>query len=803
MTSKPKESPFILIVDDDNSQLITLSDILKEEKLHPICCKNAKEALIAISNHDIQVAILDLRLPDDDGITLLKKLKKINPELKAIINTAYATLDSAVMAVNQEAFAFVKKMGDVRDLLSHVHRAFHAHLENYSKTLESEVTKRTNELVKANTKLKKEIIERKETQKALEESEIKFRSLFDEAENMIHIIDPDGNILDVNQAHTKKLGYSKKELISKNILDLIEPAYKEELKTAITRKKEKFELKNYECVMYSKKGKRIYVSINETPQLEKNKTVAYRGIITDITALKEAEDAVKISEAKWRSISEYSPDHITLIDLDGTIRFVNRPFPNLPDEQVIGKSIFGYTPESVHEEAKTCFQEVIKTGILGMYTTEYFKENGESDIFEVRVGPVFDSGKIVNLLCSSTNVSERRKAEKEKNALEMQLRQAQKMEALGTLAGGIAHDFNNILSVIMGYSELLMDTMDPESLEVKNLKAIFDAGSRAKELVEQILTFSRQKEQIVKPVKCELIIKETIKFLRASIPSTIKIRENIYSNCPLVLADPSQIHQIVMNLCTNAYHAIGEDDGEIRVDLETVIIPENGNTNLKKGTYLKLTISDTGEGMEPTIKDRIFDPFFTTKAVGKGTGLGLSVVHGAVHKLNGTITVISEKDSGSVFTVYLPAVEGTEVKEEHYVSLLPQGNERVLLIDDDKTVAGMVEQMLKSLGYKVVVKTDSQNALDSFKNNPNAFDIVLSDQVMPNLTGINLAEKLLEIRKDIPIIIMTGFSEKISAEQVYKMGIKGYLEKPVIKKNIAELVRNILDNKVNSLQKVQ
>ena len=404
-------------------------------------------------------------------------------------------------------------------------------------------------------------------------------------------------------------------------------------------------------------------------------------------------------------------------------------------------------------------------------------------------------------MCSSTNVSERRKAEKEKNALEMQLRQAQKMEALGTLAGGIAHDFNNILSVIMGYSELLMDNMDPESLEIKNLKAIFDAGSRAKELVEQILTFSRQKEQIVKPVKCELIIKETIKFLRASIPSTIKIRENIYSNCPLVMADPSQIHQIVMNLCTNAYHAIGEDDGEIRVDLETVIIPENGNTNLKKGTYLKLTISDTGMGMEPTIKDRIFDPFFTTKSVGKGTGLGLSVVHGAVHKLNGTISVVSEKGSGSVFTVYLPAVEGTEVQEEHYISVLPQGNERVLLIDDDKTVGGMVEQMLKSLGYKVVVKTDSLNALDSFKNNPNAFDIVLSDQVMPNLTGINLAEKLLEIRGDIPIIIMTGFSEKINAEQVYKMGIKGYLEKPVIKKNIAELVRNILDKKVNNFEK--
>jgi PAS domain S-box-containing protein len=802
MASKPKESPYILIVDDDNSQLITLSDILKEENLQPICCKNGKEALIAINSYDIQVAILDLRLPDDDGITLLKKLKKKNPDLKAIINTAYATLDSAVMAVNQEAFAFVKKMGDVRDLLSHVHRAFHAHLETYSKSLESEVDKRTAELVRANSKLKKEIIERKEAQNALEESEQKFRSLFDEAENMIHIIDPDGKILDVNQAHTKKLGYTKKELISKNILDLIEPAHKEELKAAFNKSTKKFEVQNFECIMYSKKGRKIHVSINETPQLERKKTVAYRGIITDITALKEAEDAVKISEAKWRSISEYSPDHIILIDLDSTILFVNRPFPNLRDKQVIGKSILDFTPESVHEEAKACYHEVIKTGNLGMYSTEYFKENGESEIFEVRVGPVFDSGKIVNLLCSSTNVSERKKAEREKSALEMQLRQAQKMEALGTLAGGIAHDFNNILSVIMGYTELLMEIQDPKGLEIKNLKAIFEAGSRAKELVEQILTFSRQKEQIVKPVKCELIIKETIKFLRASIPTTIKIKENIYSNCPLVMADPSQIHQIVMNLCTNAYQAIGEDDGEIRVDLETITIPENGNINIKPGGYLKLTISDTGSGMDPTIRDRIFDPFFTTKAVGKGTGLGLSVVHGAVHKLSGTITVVSEQGAGSVFTVYLPAVEGTEVKEEQFVSVLPQGSERILLIDDDKTVAAMVEQMLKSLGYKVVVKTDSQNALDSFKNNPNAFDIVVSDQVMPNLTGINLAEKLLDTRNDIPIIIMTGFSEKINSEQIYRMGIKGYLEKPVIKKNIAELIRNILDNKINEPQKV-
>jgi CheY-like chemotaxis protein len=267
------------------------------------------------------------------------------------------------------------------------------------------------------------------------------------------------------------------------------------------------------------------------------------------------------------------------------------------------------------------------------------------------------------------------------------------------------------------------------------------------------------------------------------------------------MADPSQIHQIVMNLCTNAYQAIGEDDGEIRIDLETAFIPENGNRNLKAGMYLKLTISDTGKGIEPAIKDRIFDPFFTTKAVGKGTGLGLSVVHGAVHKLNGTINVVSEKGSGSVFTVYLPAVEGTEIKEDYYKNVLPRGSERILLIDDDKTVAAMVEQMLKSLGYKVVVKTDSLNALDSFKNNPNAFDIVLSDQVMPNLPGINLAEKLLKIRRDIPIIIMTGFSEKITSEHVYKMGIKGYLEKPVIKKNIADLLRKVLDNKKPELIK--
>lgn len=801
MMGRQKENPYILIVDDDNSQLITLSDILREEKLQPICCKNAKEALVAINEYNIQVAILDLRLPDDDGITLLKKLKKKNPELKAIINTAYATLDSAVMAVNQEAFAFVKKMGDVRDLLSHVHRAFHAHLELYSKSLESEVQKRTNDLLKANNKLKKEIAERKEAQKALEESENKFRSLFDEAENMIHIINPEGNIVDMNQAHTKKLGYSKKELVGKNILDLIQPDDIEEIKKALNKQRKDSELRNFETIIYSKKGKKIAVSLNETPQLVNKKIIAFRGILTDITALKKAENALKISEAKWRSISEYSPDHIVLLDLKGKILFVNRPFPGFYNESIIGKSILDFTPESVHEEANGCFQQVKEKGKLSMYITEYFKENGESDVFEVRVAPVFDSGKIVNMVCSSTNISERKKAEKEKSNLEMQLRQAQKMEALGTLAGGIAHDFNNILSVIMGYSELLMESKDPAGLETKNLKAIFDAGTRAKELVEQILTFSRQKEQIVKPVKCELIIKETIKFLRASIPSTIKIIENIYSNCPLVMADPSQIHQIVMNLCTNAYHAIGEDNGEIRIDLETTKIPKNGNTNLKEGTYLKLIISDTGKGMDPTIKDRIFDPFFTTKAVGKGTGLGLSVAHGAVHKLNGTITVVSEKGSGSVFTVYLPVIEGSEQLEEHYITSLPGGTERILLVDDDKTVAAMVEQMMKSLGYRIVVKTDSLMALDSFKNNPFVFDLVLSDQVMPNLTGLNLAEKLLEIRKDVPIIIMTGFSEKINSEKIYEMGIKGYLEKPVIKKNLAELVRKILDNKIKTFKK--
>jgi PAS domain S-box-containing protein len=644
----------ILIIDDDQSQLITLSDILEDEGFNPVCCKTGKEALNVVSSKEIQVAILDLRLPDYDGLVLLRELKKINPELKAIINTAYATLDSAMMAVNQEAFGFVKKMGDVRDLLSHIHRAFHAHLDLYSKTLESKVKKRTEELIK--------------------------------------------------------------------------------------------------------------------------------------------------SEAKWRSISEYSPNYIFLLDLEGRILFANKDFYNIDKYGIVGKSIYDVLPHSAGDTAKNCYSEVIKSGELGLYEIEYRDSSEKIHYVEFRVGPVLEGDKIIGLVNSATDITAPKLAELERRSLEAQLIQSHKMEALGTLAGGIAHDFNNILAVIIGYSELLLESKEFSERDQNNLNAIFNAGLRAKGLVEQILTFSRQKEQEMSPVNCQLIVKETMKFLRASIPSTIKIEQKIDPSSPLVLADHSQIHQIIMNLCTNAYHAIGENNGVISISLGKERVKEKNKYNLAEGIYLRLVVNDSGKGMEPQIIERIFDPFFTTKAVGKGTGLGLSVVHGAVHRLNGKIFVESEKSSGSTFTVFIPAMDINIKRDDNISAEIPLGTEKILLVDDDILVSDMVEQMLFSLGYNIVARNDSLQALDVFKENPFYFDLIISDQVMPNLTGLNMAKEILTIRPDVPVIIMSGFSEKISEEKIYDMGIKGYIVKPIIKKDIAQLIRRVLETTIPELK---
>ncbi len=393
-------------------------------------------------------------------------------------------------------------------------------------------------------------------------------------------------------------------------------------------------------------------------------------------------------------------------------------------------------------------------------------------------------------------IVERHRAEEEKARLESQLIQGQKMQAIGTLAGGIAHDFNNILSSILGYSELGIRKLDPESPFQRNFREILKAGNRAKELVRQILIFSRQSEQERTPVHLHLMAKEAIAFMRASTPANIEIRQAIDSNSGAVLADPGQMHQVILNLCTNAQHAMRRTGGVLRVSVEPVALGEPLHTahgHLEPGDYVTLTVSDTGHGMDASTLERIFEPFFTTKGVGEGTGMGLAILHGIVIGLNGAVSVESELGKGATFRVYLPRHRGPE--PERPIAMLEslRGSERILVVDDEPQLVNLWIEILGQLGYQVSPYSDSLAALKSFREDPNRFDLVLLDQTMPNMTGAQLAKIMLETRPKLPIILATGFSETISPEEAKAMGIRDFVYKPILGNDLGRAVRRALD----------
>ena len=380
--------------------------------------------------------------------------------------------------------------------------------------------------------------------------------------------------------------------------------------------------------------------------------------------------------------------------------------------------------------------------------------------------------------------------------MEAQLQQSQKMESIGTLAGGIAHDFNNILFPIIGHSEMMLEDIPEESPLRGGLNQIYTGAIRASELVKQILTFSRQESSELTLMKMQPIIKEALKLIRSSIPTTIEIKQNLQSDCGAIKADPTQMHQIVMNLATNAYHAMEDTGGILNIRLKKIELeePDLLNPDIKPGAYACLSISDTGKGIDKELIEKIFDPFFTTKQTGKGTGMGLSVVYGIVKNMNGAIHVYSEPEKGTEFHVYLPLAE--TVKEQqaiHTTTVIQGGTEHILLVDDEKTIIEMEQNMLQRLGYKVTSRSSSIEALEAFRAAPDKFDMVITDMAMPKMSGDKLSVEINKIRPGIPVLLCTGFSETMSEEKATSLGINGFLFKPIVMKDLSYKIREVLD----------
>ena len=465
---------------------------------------------------------------------------------------------------------------------------------------------------------------------------------------------------------------------------------------------------------------------------------------------------------------------------------------------------------STHDHSRQLMLHVIATAsrIRGMYVGLLPEKNkiipDKSltlvSFILLNTANALESLEYQKLLRDQNNILEKKVEERTKALArsENQLQQVMKLQAIGTLAGGIAHDFNNILFPIVGYTELTMDDIPEDSPSRKNLEEVLKATKRAKKLVQQILTFSRQNDQECKPLRVQTIIKEALNLLRATIPSSIEIHSLIEEDCGLVKGDPTQLHQIIMNLGTNAYHAMQETGGELGVILKETNISYEQTlqmVGMKVGRHLELTVKDTGHGMTPQILERIFEPYYTTKEQGKGTGLGLSVIHGIIKNYGGDISVCSQPGVGSTFKVYLPIIDHIDLEIESVeTGSTTNGSERILLIDDEEQIIDIERRILERLGYTVTPITDSETALEEFNARPEAFDLVITDMTMPKITGDRLAQRLMDINPQIPVILCTGFNEAITEEKALSMGIDKFVMKPIVKDELAYTVRAVLDN---------
>ncbi|MEA2084462.1 MAG: ATP-binding protein [Thermodesulfobacteriota bacterium] len=502
---------------------------------------------------------------------------------------------------------------------------------------------------------------------------------------------------------------------------------------------------------------------------------------------------IKESEERYRTVLEVSPDPIVVCDMFGRVIFSNPAFTQVfgwAKEEIFENKIDFGSKGNGFETQKMIDKALSEQSFSGV---ECLISTKTGDILEINMsGAVYHDrdGNPAGSIMTLRDVTEQKQ-------IEAQLRQAQKMESLGTLAGGIAHDFNNILFPIMGYTEMLLEDVSNDKHLRQGLDEILIGAKRARDLVKQILTFSRQKKHELKPLKVQLVVGEALKLVQSSLPATIKIGRDVNKDCGLVLADSTQIHQIVMNLITNAHHAMQETGGNLDVTLKEVELEAGdlGDRTMNSGLYVCLTVADTGIGMDQSVIDRIFDPYFTTKKEGKGTGLGLAVVHGIVKSHGGYINVCSEPGQGTEFHVYLPVIQ-TQARNNAMKTSLPveKGNKNVLLVDDREEIVSLIMKMLGKLGYHVTPRTSSIEALETFRANPHNFDFVITDLTMPDMTGDKLAGELLKIRSDIPVILCTGFNEGMTGEKAESLGIKGFLMKPVVLDDLSSMIRKVLDN---------
>ena len=735
-------------------------DILHVERL--------SAALSELQEKNFDVILLDLGLPDSSGLQSVKKIHDSSPHIPIVVITENNDSTLGMSAVKNGAQDYL-----VKGLIPGFHMV----------------------------RVLQYAIQRKQTDEKIRRSEQFLRFSLDGLSAHIAIINQTGDIITVNKAWTN---FAKKNGIPQNISwqnynylgecdqaantgDMDALKFVSGIRSVITKTTDTFEM-DYPC--HSPDKKRWYHG-KVTPFPDD--TLPYVIIVHEnITERELSIQNLQRSKEKFRSIVENITIGVVLLNKKMEVLEMNHQMKK-------------WYPDFTLNKSRHCFNmldcfcgKLFKTqdcpAYLSLSDGKIHKriQKIKKTTFQLLSSPLFDQyGNIAAVVLLIEDISER-------IAIEKNLRQAQKMESLGTLAGGIAHDFNNILTSILGFSSLIKMNHPEKSELFEDVSDIETAAHRARELVNQILTFCSRKEAEFKPIRIDLIIKEALKLLRSTIPTTIEIKIKVDRIQEHVLADPTLIHQIIMNLCTNASHAMEKKGGILEVNLslnQSKQIPGFDSQKMQAKDFLILKVKDTGYGIPEDLIDKIFDPYFTTKNIGEGTGLGLSVVQGIVRTCGGEITVASKPDKGTEFTVLFPVAEGgKDQNADDEPTMIEGGDESILLIDDEPSVLKVEQRILRKLGYNVTIENDSEKALEKIKREPEKFDLVISDMTMPKMNGATLAEKAMRANPDLPVIICTGYSNRITKEEIRRLGVKALVYKPLSVPSIASEIRKIFNH---------
>jgi PAS domain S-box-containing protein len=654
----------------------------------------------------------------------------------------------------------------------------------------------------------REITSIRQVQRENEQRRQFLESVLLEAPDAIVTLDARHHVIDWNPGAVRMFGFSPEEARGRHLDTLV--AQGTSRAEAGEKTKEVMggrPLEPFETIRHRRDGSEIHVIAGGSPIIREGIQAGAVAVYTDISAIKHTEEKLRRSHELFLTVLESIDAQIYVVDKDSCeILFMNKQMQQTFGGELAG----GVCWRDFHGRSGPC-RSCRQTSAAGGRDN-----SGDGSVWEdfnPSTGRWYRNHqrnikwvdqRLVRLHMA-TDISDQKRLEKEGKEYERRIQQLQKMEAIGTLAGGIAHDFNNILTAVFGYAELAI--LHSANLPVlhRNLGGILEAARRAKALVQQILLFSRQGEQELKPLQLRPLIKEALKMLRSSLPTTIRIVTRLHGDFANVLANPTQIHQILMNLCANAAQAMEDEGGVLTVGLSQVELNEAAvrhHPGRRSGTYLKLRVQDTGRGIPAEMIDKIYNPYFTTKAKGQGTGLGLSVVHGIVRSYAGIIEVGSEPGRGTAFDIFLPAIDLAAAGEELPPGRLTGGSEHILLVDDEPMLVEVLQGMLRFLGYRVTATTSSLNALRLLEGDPQAFDLVITDMTMPDMTGDRLTAEMRTIRPELPVIICTGFNRRLSDSKPEALAVQAILMKPVEQPDLARTVREVLDGRnISSTQR--